>query len=367
MRCKKCGKVMRKDELFCDACGYYNGKKDSSGWDESTEEESTFDDFDNLTEDTTEADNFEEFDLKNDSSSTQDNKFYYENEDLLEAFIGEDYKSIKKIPFNLFAFLLNWSYLLYRKLYITGILGLIVTGIIIIYFKDIFITYCIVVTVALGILFNFYYVFVCKLKVERIKKKYEDTDKFGLMNICEEKGGVNLLAALIIYFIFLVIIFFSQVSITFNRNHNPKFWQENSDNRATCSSLVKTGYQNLDVYKVPGKVEEAVCKISKANFTEYDVYIKTVKGNKTYYAYYYADDKGMMYKRNTSEISMLEIKKANGQITEEEQSLLNSLKQIENNYSDITKQSKVEDELIRTKKNKSEKVNFVFTKEEVIR
>ena len=50
-----------------------------------------------------------------------------------------------------------------------------------------------------------------------------------------------------------------------------------------------------------------------------------------------------------------------------EQDLLNSLKQIENNYSDISKQSKLEDELIDKKKNKSEKLNFVFTQEEVIR
>ena len=41
--------------------------------------------------------------------------------------------------------------------------------------------------------------------------------------------------------------------------------------------------------------------------------------------------------------------------------------QIENNYSDISKQSKAEDELIKKKKNKSEKLNFVFSKEEIIR
>ena len=187
------------------------------------------------------------------------------------------------------------------------------------------------------------------------------------MNICEEKGGVNPWIALAIYLVFVLIVFFSQVTVSYNRHHNLKYWKENSENKATCSSIVKVGYNNLETYKVPGNVEEAVCKISKVNFTEYDVYIKTTKGNNTYYAYYHADDKGVTYKRNTSEINELELKKANSQLTDEEQALLNSLKQIENNYSDISKQAKLEDELIDKKKNKSEKLNFVFTQEEVIR
>ncbi len=368
MRCKKCGKVMRKEELFCEACGYYNGEKDSSGWDDDQEKsiDDDYEDFD-TKEDPEDKEEFEEFDLKANASGTKSNKFYYENEDLLEAFIGEDYKAIKKIPFNIFAFLLNWSYFLYRKLYITGIIGLIITGIVIVYYKKILLTYCIATVLILGVCFNFYYVFICKRKVEHLKKKYADTDKFGLLNICEEKGGVSLWPALIIYFLFIVAIFFSQVSVSINREHNTKFWQENSDNKATCLSLVKVGYDNLEKYKVPGTVDEAVCKISKASFVEYDVYIKTTEKAKIYYAYYHAENNEVTYKRNTKEINTLELKKANNKITEEEQTLLNSLKQIENNYSDISKQSKVEDELIRTKKNKSEKLNYVFEKEEIIR
>lgn len=362
MRCKKCGKIMRKDERFCDACGYYNGEKDNSGWDSSSNgtsfdiEDHDFDDY--------QAD--EQFELK-DSSGTKANEFYYENEDLLEAYIGEDYKSIKKIPVNLYAFLLNWSYCIYRKLYITGILGLVITAIIAIFFKEALLTYWIIVSVLLGILFNFYYVFIAKRKVEFIKKKYEGTDKFGLMNICEEKGGVNLWLALGVYFVFILIIFFSYVNINVNRNNNTKYWKENTENRATCLSLVHVGYANLETYKVPGTATGAVCKVSKKNFVEYDIYIKTVEKGKDYYAYFYAEKDGVIYKRNTSEISDLELKKANNIITEEEQTLLNSLKQIENNYSDISKQSKLEDELIRKKENKSEKLNYLFTKEEVIR
>ena len=40
---------------------------------------------------------------------------------------------------------------------------------------------------------------------------------------------------------------------------------------------------------------------------------------------------------------------------------------MDSNYNDIKEQSKAEDELIRKKKNKSEKLNYLFTKEEIIR
>ena len=126
---------MRKEERFCESCGYYNGEKDNSGWDDNYDDHNLFDDYE-VEEKEEGNEEFEEFNLK-DSSGTKKNEFSYENEDLLEAFIGEDYKPIKKIPFNIFAFLLNWSYLLYRKLYITGILGLVVTGIIILFFPSI--------------------------------------------------------------------------------------------------------------------------------------------------------------------------------------------------------------------------------------
>ncbi|MBQ6498025.1 MAG: hypothetical protein IJI58_04865 [Bacilli bacterium] len=364
MRCKKCGKVMRRDEKFCEACGYYNGEKDNSGWDDAFKEEKSLDD-------THEFDDFEEeskeLDVQLNTNTIKNTEVKEKKEDLLEAFIGEDYKSIRKIPFNFFAFLLNWSYVLYRKLYITGIIGLIATGIIATFFSNILLTYWIIMSVTLGILFNFYYIFISRKRINYIKKKYEGTDKYGLMNICEEKGGTNLWFALGAYLVFVLVVFFSYVSVTFNRNHNAKFFKENSENKATCYSVIKVGYNDLERFKVPGTVEEAVCKISKNNFAEYDVYIKTIEGEKSYYAYFYAETKGVLYKRNTSEIKDLEEKKEKGLITDEEQSLLNSLKQIEGNYTEIVSQSLAEDELIKKKKNKSEKLNFVFSKEEVIR
>ena len=364
MRCKKCGKRLRKTEKFCTYCGYYNGEVDSTDWDADFEEVS-FTDEEEPKKKKTKEDNGD-FEVSEKTKSKEED-FYYENEDLLEAYIGEDYKLIKKAPFNIYAFLLNFSYLLYRKLYITGIIGLIITAVIIIFFRGILIPYIVIALLLLGFGFNYYYVFIAKKRIEKIMRDYEGSDKFSLQTICEEKGGVNLWMALGIYFIFILVIFFSFVRIDFNREHNAKYWQENTENKATCMSLVKLSYGDLANYKVPGKIEEAVCKISKANFTEFDVYLKTSKGNKEYYTYYQTEGDGLLYKDNTSRISSLEKKKADDKITDDEQAELNTLKQMEGNFKDIKKQSEVEDELIKKKRNKSEKLNYYFNKEEIIR
>ena len=349
MRCKKCGKRIKRGELFCTVCGYYNGEVENNDWDTNFQEVTT--------------DEFKE--TKKEEKPKQED-FSYEHEDLLEAYIGEDYKIIKKWPFNVYAFFLNFIYLLYRKLYITGTIGLIITAIVITKFSGILIPYIIIMMLLLGFGFNYYYVFICKKKIEEIMRDYDGSDKFSLLNICEEKGGVNILFALLIYLAFILIVFFSFARININRE-NTKFWQENSENQATCISLVKISYGELETYKIPGTAKEGVCKISKDNFTEYEVYIKTEKNGKEYYSYFQTEGEGLLYKDNTSRITFLEKKRQKDTITNDEQSELNSLKQMKANYEDIKSQSKTEDNLIKTKKNKSEKLNYVFTQEEIIR
>ena len=206
-----------------------------------------------------------------------------------------------------------------------------------------------------------------KKKIEKIKRDYDGSDKFSLLTICEEKGGVNIVFALLIYLVFILFIIFNFITININREHNTKYWKENTENKATCSSLVKISYNELKTYKVPGTVEEAVCKVSKANFTEYEVYIKTEANNKAYYTYFQTENDGLLYRDNTSRIKTLEKRKLKGQITNDEQTELNTLKQMAGNFDDIKSEASKEDELIKKKKNTSEKLNYYFTKEEVIR
>ena len=66
MKCKKCGAELKENEVICLECGYYN----------DFEEETVFEEFE--VEDTKEP-----------------------NQELLKAYVGEDYQLIKKGFFNI--------------------------------------------------------------------------------------------------------------------------------------------------------------------------------------------------------------------------------------------------------------------------
>jgi hypothetical protein len=367
MRCKKCGKRLKENEKFCTICGYYNDGKDDNDWNNEPEEEMDLLNDEEKTEQEQINESVEEFSLKADSSGTKSDEFFYKNEKFLEAYIGEDYKLIKKNWFNIYAFILNWMYILYRKMYITGILGLVITGIVLLKFQSIFLIYVVICMCALGLSFNKIYILTSKYKVERLLKKYEGSDEFTLESICQKKGGVNYVYALIIYFSFLVVIFFNLVTISYNKNHNTKFFEENSENEATCISLVKTAYKTFDTNKITGTVEEATCKIKNASVKSYSIYIKITNNGKTNYVYFQTENDYLVYKYNTENITELQNKSADGTITDTEKTTLSEMKSTSSTYTSITNSATAEDKLINSKKNTEEKLNYVITQEEILR
>ena len=361
MRCEKCGKKLRKNEKFCTVCGYYNeSDKDVSPdeWDDG--------DYNLIEEEQKEIQEPQEINIGKIEDEKKVINYDFEEERDVEAYIGEDYKMIKKSPFNFYAFLLNWMYVLYRKLYITGIIGLGIALFITLYYTRFIIVYLVVSMILLGFVFNPYYIFIIKQRIKRLESKYEGSDAFTFTGICQEKGGVNAPFALVIYFIFLVVIFFSLVRIDYNKNHNTKFWKENSDNRANCNYYVKTAYSDVEKEEY-GSVDEAVCKISIINTKEYNIYIKVIKDNKTHYIYYETENERLKYSNSTLNLEELKKKEKDKTITKEEKEKLSNIEKIESNYKIIVKNSESEDELIKEKKNNKEKLNYVFTKEEVMR
>lgn len=357
MRCQKCGKRLRRNEKFCTSCGYYNEDENDlspDDWDDG--------DYDLLSEE--------------DNEYTEDNKkenqniinYEFEEEKDIEAYIGEDYRIIKKSPFNIWAFLLNWMYVLYRKLYITGILGLTIALILVLFSSKYIIIYLIISMVILGFIFNPYYIFVIKQRIKRLEKTHEGSDSYTFTKICEEKGGVNIPIALIIYFIFLVIIIVSSVGFNFsiNNNHNTKFWNENSENKANCNYFTKVAYND---YKNENDItiEEALCSITKVTTKEYNIYLKAKKDKKTIYIYYETENLMLKYIGDEEEISKLEEKEKNKTITDEEKEILNKIKNIQKEYKLNYNKSLEEDKLIEENKDTKEKYNYIFTREEVIR
>lgn len=292
----------------------------------------------------------------------------YEYENLLKAYIGEDYEKIRFKNFNLLACLLNWAYVIYRKLYITGIIGLLLTLLVILKFPGLAIIYIILVMVGIGFGFNKYYIFISKQVIKNQQKKFEGTDDYSMEKILSRKGGVNVLMALTLYLIFLIVLFYCMFHFKINKTHNTKFWEENTNNEASCISLTKIAYRDLPNVTEKGQIMESTCKVTTGtDNNEYSIYIKILENNKVIYAYYQTEKSYLKYRGNTQLLGELEQKQTNNTLSDVEKGMLVELKNIELTYNDIYEKSKEEKKLIEEKKNTKPRTDYFFTKEEITR
>lgn len=386
MVCKKCGKKLNRDETFCSVCGYYNDPENETLEEENESLDDDF--FDEIEEDDEVYENdFDEtngsnlINIMNVADSEEINEFNtsktikskkittFKDDRLIEAFTGEDYKWIIRRPVNIYAFFLSWIYFLYRKMYIIGVTGLVITGIVCRFLTSYIIPYAIVVMIISGLLFNPIYRLYANIRIKSIKKHNYGTDDFTLEQICSEKGGTNLILTLIIFFIFLLIMIRTYYSFSIN-TENTKFWTENSENKANCTSIARSNYRLLSDEEVSGILEDSVCNVRKTNSTKsYDVYLKiSNKETSTYKIIYFKDEKGTVSIEGLKlNLEDLQEKNKNSTISDEELQLLNRTLEIRKEYSKIYDASKEEDLLIKKRKNKSEKTDFIITKDEIQR
>lgn len=386
MVCGKCGKKLNKDENFCSVCGYYNDPEnetleeeneslDEDFFDEVKEEdeidENEFDEVDgsNLINAMNIPDNNEINEFNTSNTPKKKKITTFKDDRLIEAFTGEDYKWIIRRPVNIYAFFLSWIYFLYRKMYIIGITGLVITGLVCRFLTSYIIPYAILVMVLSGLLFNPIYRLYANIRIKIIKKHNYGTDDFTLEQICSEKGGTNLILTLIIFFIFLLIMIRSYYSFSIN-TENTKFWTENSENKANCTSIARSNYRLLSDEEASGILEDSVCNVRKTNSTKsYDVYLKiTNKEKNTFRIIYFKDEKeSVSIEGAKTNLEELQEKNKNSTISEEELQVLNRTLEIRKEYSKIYDASKEEDLLIKKRKNKSEKTDFIITKDEIQR
>ena len=360
MKCKKCGNKLRQNETFCTVCGNYNDSDDDIPVQKKQEEYDLTKDEWNLKEESEIEEDIEEKELDEILKEPQEITEKTKN---TKKYIGEDYFLIKHKVFNIWAFLFNWVYFVYRKLYITGIVLAIITCILTIILKEKICIFIAVTSIISGFVFNKYYTFAIEKKVKNIADKYMGSDSRTLEQIYKKKGGVNIIIPLILYLIFLLIIVLNLTNFNFSINKTSNFFNENSENKANCKLLLKSSYQYLEENHKDSYLEEAACKIIIKNNKEYDLYFKILQNNNINYLYFKAYDEKIKYIGSSNELIKLQEKTT---LTKEEIELKNELMLIKSNYDSIYINSKEEDKLIKNGKDKKEKVNYIITRLEVI-
>lgn len=183
------------------------------------------------------------------------------SDDLIEDFVGKNYEKISKRKYNLSAFFFNVFYLLYRKLYLEGIVLFFV-----LIFSSLFLSIInpgiallleVLISLILCFLFNKYYLGKAKKKIDKIKSKNKSKSITDLKNVCKKAGGTNIVlsilisvlltivASVVIMTLFAAVIYtiISKLGLNFNQNNNSSNINENinkdndsndnSDNLAT--------------------------------------------------------------------------------------------------------------------------------------
>ena len=347
MECRKCGKILSEQEKFCTYCGNYY---DSSEIDEDLKTV--------------------ELNSKTDEILDEHNKKLiaeYENKDMfkkkcLKTFLSTDYQNVISSGFNIYALLFSWIYFIYKKMYIIGIIGLLVMGILILYDKIIFFVYAVLSMIMSGLFFNKLYKWKANRIINKILRK--NTNPNVILKKIKKAGKENVLLTMAIYFIFLLLLIFTYVFLEKEIGINDKFWKDNSSNKATCLSMITSAKAQSNTNSI-ATIQDAGCIILDLNKNQFEIYLNFNKNNKTVIEKYKAEAGQMYFIGNTD--MLLEYEDNIGNLNEAERNYYQNMLELKNTYLKIKQNAKQEENLIKNNSNITSRKYFMFTKEEIDR
>ena len=110
---------------------------------------------------------------------------------LLRSFVGPNYEKISGRPINFAAFFFSYIYMFYRKMYVYGIVALIIFFALMYFLPSSLMGLSLIINIALLLAFNPIYMKYSKSKVEEIKNKKQGKSQTELMEITRNEGGVS--------------------------------------------------------------------------------------------------------------------------------------------------------------------------------
>ncbi len=155
----------------------------------------------------------------------------FNDDELLRAFIGNNYEKITTRPFNFAGFFFTSLYMFYRKMFLYGILlfivSLLISNFII---KNVFIV-SVLLGIVVGFLVNKVYLYYAKKQINKIKSENPQKSNEELKNICSTKGGTSTGKVFLGFFIqvgialvAIIIMMFMGFSSFVGELFNPNNW-----------------------------------------------------------------------------------------------------------------------------------------------
>lgn len=165
------------------------------------------------------------------------------DEELLKAFVGNNYEKITTNAFNVAGFFFPSFYMFYRKMFLYGILAFLINIAIVNVVK---LSTSMVFNLIVGLFINQLYLSYAKNKINKIKFKNSNKSFNEIKEICVSKGGTSIgriflgfLAEVGITFIILIIMVIAGISGAFI-----EMFQLNNWNLTTNDNKINTNHSD---------------------------------------------------------------------------------------------------------------------------
>ncbi len=238
-----------------------------------------------------------------------------EDEELLKAYIGNNYDKITTRKFNIAGFFFTTFYMFYRKMFLYAIVLFLVNFVVINYAKNFASIISILFSVVVGLLINKIYIADAKKKISKIKQANPQKSIEELKNLCANKGGVSVGKVVIGFFteigiivIIVAVMFLMGVKSVVEEFLNLNNWNievsqdggnntndTNNSNSSTDGTLLKN--VEFNGYSCVGSKCSVTIKDPNGNSADYsinsdDELIKALNDYKEYINVdiYYTDD-----------------------------------------------------------------------------
>ena len=178
------------------------------------------------------------------------------DEDLKNAYIGNNSDKIIEGKFSVPAFFFGAYYLLFRKMWLYGIswIVLIIAGEI--FIPDYVSFISLALAIIMGITFNRMYLQTIDQKIDKLKQLNMDKNKQELLKICKQKGGTSVggvILSMIVIFISAIILVFCFAYDEFKDDYNSTIEKtetvDNSDLTYNIPKGFETSKYNSNTYK----------------------------------------------------------------------------------------------------------------------
>lgn len=131
------------------------------------------------------------------------------DDELIDAYIGPNATKLKNGTFSANTFFFGIFYILYRKMWIMGILLFVVNQIVEFCLPSFSFVISLTLNIIISIEFKKIYLKHVIDEVNKIKQENPNVSQDQLLQICKKKGGISILSILILGLLYVILVIFS--------------------------------------------------------------------------------------------------------------------------------------------------------------